>query len=323
MGKAMSKDTVIFGGDKNHKLAGFSSWPDAKKAVVDRIGPKQTPMWSQAEVALKTWAKEPAMADAYVKIGVIDGNLVLRAKSKHFLGDDERDAVLLKGYKLAVDAWAKAQSENVAEHKTGREIIAMELKGIKSRAEGYKLLKSMGVNDSQLGMLVSDNAVTKLLVAVRVPAEDIGGLVRGKLLLNEPMIIIDAIGRTDDAKLLVKLVQKLGLPASAINALAHGASAETVEDMLKDLGVPAKRAEAVSMILLDAETPQEKTNRKLRDMAGLDDIVKRLGKLGIKEATVRDWATGSGYSEDSIVDVIVAKGVDKAVAKKLAALLLP
>lgn len=324
MGKAMHKDTVIFGGDKTYKLSGFNSWSDAKKAVIEQIGPRQTPMWSQAETALKGWQKESALDDAYVKIGVVDGALVLRAKSKRFLGDEERDAVLLKGYKVAAVAWAKEQQEGTTKQLSGREIIVLELKDIKHRDDAYKVLKSLGVNDSQLAMLLDDVAVTKLLKALRVPDDDIPVIVRSKVLVNDPMVtLLAAIDRTSDGKMLSKLVQKLGVSASLLNGLAQGVSNEVVAKELVKLGVRPRRAEEVSMILLDAETPEEKTNRKLRDAAGVDEIIKRLVKLGIPQATAHDWGYGSGYSEDVIVDAVVAKGVDRSVARKIAQKLLP
>jgi hypothetical protein len=327
MGKTMNKDTVIFGGDKTRKLVGFSDWVEAKKAVVEQVGPRQSPMWSQAETALKAWQKEPAMADAYVKIGVIDGALVLRAKSKRFLGDEERDALLLKGYKIAAEAWAKEQQEGVSKHMSGREIIALELKDMKKREDAYKVLKSLGANDSQLAMLVTDVAVTKLLKALRVPEGDIPGIVRSKLLINDAQVaidaIIDAMNRTNDSKMLSKLALKLGVSADLLNGLAHGVSNEVVAKELVKLGVKARRAEEVSMILLDAETPDEKAKRKLRDAAGVDEIIKRLVKLGIPQATAHDWGYGSGYSEEVIVKAVVAKGVDRSVATKIAQALLP
>lgn len=327
MGKAMHKDAVIFGGDKTFKLSGFNSWGDAKKAVIEQIGPRQTPMWSQAEAALKNWQKESALEDAYVKIGVVDGVLVLRAKSKRFLGDEERDAVLLKGYKIAAEAWAKEQQGGSTQHLSGREIIARELKDIKKREDGYKVLKSLGVNDTQLELLLDDAAVTKVLKAVRVPEEDIPGIVRSKVLINDPVVtrnaLLAAIDKTNDGKMLSKLVQKLGISADLLNGLAHGVSNEVVAKDLEELGVKRRRAEEVSMILLDAETPKEKTNRKLRDAAGVDEIIKRLVKLGIPQATAHDWGYGNGYGEDVIIEAVMAKGVDRSVATKIARALLP
>jgi hypothetical protein len=327
MGKSMHKDDVIFGGDKTYKLNGFNSWSEAKKAVAEQIGPKQTPMWSQAESALKGWQKEDAMADAYVKIGVVDGVLLLRAKSKRFLGDEERDAVLLKGYKIAAAAWAKEQDQGTSQHLSGREIIARELKDVKKREDAYKVLKSLGANDTHLALLVDDAAVTKLLKAVRVPEDDIPGIVRSKVLINDPQVavnaLIAAIDRTNDGKMLSKLVQKLGVSASLLNGLAQGVSNEVVAKELVALGVKPRRAEEVSMILLDAETPDEKAKRKLRDAAGVDEIIKRLVKLGIPQATAHDWGYGSGYSEEVIVKAVVAKGVDRSVATKIAQALLP
>jgi hypothetical protein len=41
----------------------------------------------------------PKMKNGYVKVGLIDGALVLRCKEKKFLGDIEVDATLVTDYK--------------------------------------------------------------------------------------------------------------------------------------------------------------------------------------------------------------------------------
>lgn len=321
MGTAMGKEGVIFGGNHAQKLVGFSAWTAAKKAVADQVGPGQTCMWSAAESAVAKWKGEAVMADAYLKIGVVGHDLILRAKAKKFLGDDQRDVMLLKGYTLAAAEWKKRQQEQTSGHKTGREIIAEELGTIKSREQGYKILKSLGVNDSQLGMLTSDSAVKKLLTALKVDEHDIAKLVQGQLLINVKQQILDGLDATNDSKLLVKLALRLGLPAASINALAGGYSPEHLAKELVALGVKAGRAKQVSEILVDAETPEEKTNRKLSQSKDFEEVVKRLVKLGIPERTVRDWHDQS--SLEDIQEALEAKGVARHVAKALAERIAP
>lgn len=321
MGKAMAKEGIIFGGDHAQKLAGFSAWTAAKKAVADHVGPRQTCMWSAAEAAVGKWKDEAELADAYLKIGVIGQDLILRAKSKKFLGDEERDVVLLKGYTIAATEWAKSQQQPASGHMDVRATMVDALPHIRDREHGYKLLRVLGVKEAQLGLLVKDEAVKMLLTTLKLDERDIAKLVHSQLLINVKQQTLDAMDGTNDSKQLVKLALKLGLPAKSINALASGYSPEHLAKELVDLGMKSGRASQVSDILVDAETPEEKTNRKLSQTKDFEEVVKRLVKLGIPEKTVRDWHDMG--SLEVIQGVLESKGVARNVAKALAEKIVP
>jgi hypothetical protein len=113
MGKTMAKSTIIWGEQHSVSLARFSSAHMAQ--IIDlihkNIGPTQTIDHAAAQSAIRKAKGNPKMKNGYVKVGLIDGNLVLRCKEKKFLGDIEVDAVLAKSYRAKVAAWDSQKME--------------------------------------------------------------------------------------------------------------------------------------------------------------------------------------------------------------------
>lgn len=83
-------------------------WEKIKKAILDEVGdePIATPL-AGAKKAVDDAKKDKNLVKAYVKVGLVDGNMVLRIKDVRTLVDKEIDAVLVKQFKQKKDAHDK------------------------------------------------------------------------------------------------------------------------------------------------------------------------------------------------------------------------
>ncbi len=99
MGKSMDKSTVIYGASGSVGLSAVN-WDAVKQAILDEIGdePIGTPL-AGAKKVVEEAKKDKNLVKAYVKVGVVDGALVLRIKDVRTLVDKEIDTVLVKQWK--------------------------------------------------------------------------------------------------------------------------------------------------------------------------------------------------------------------------------
>ena len=114
MGKTMPKSTVIYGQQHAVRVAAFTGANLAAivSLVKDKVGPDVKINQSAINAAINQAKNHKKMKDAYVKIGVIDGDLILRCKEKKFFGDIEIDVVLVKGYKPKASKYEIVKLEN-------------------------------------------------------------------------------------------------------------------------------------------------------------------------------------------------------------------
>jgi hypothetical protein len=107
MGKTMDKSTVIYGANGSIGL-GSVNWDQIKKAILDEIGdePISTPLAGAKQTVDKA-KNDKTLVKAYVKVGIVDGNLVLRIKDVRTLVDKEIDTILVKQFKQKKEAHEK------------------------------------------------------------------------------------------------------------------------------------------------------------------------------------------------------------------------
>jgi hypothetical protein len=165
MGKTMPKSTVIYG--QQHAIAVSSFSGSHVNNIIallkDKVGPDvvdpiEGTLRTAINRAVNAAKSNKKMKDAYVKIGLIDGNLILRAKEKKFFGDIEIDEVLIKNYKpkasqyaikkveLEMAALEKAKEEQQKQERLKQEALEKE-KAEKERQE--RLHKVMNTPDDQ------------------------------------------------------------------------------------------------------------------------------------------------------------------------------
>ena len=110
MGKTMDKATVIYGANGNVGLSAVK-WGDVEEAILDQIGDEPiTSALNGAKRAVEDAKKDKTLDKAYVKVGIVDGNLVLRIKDVRTLIDKELDTLLIKQFKQKKEAYLKMKS---------------------------------------------------------------------------------------------------------------------------------------------------------------------------------------------------------------------
>lgn len=147
MGKTMKKSTIIWGEKHSVTLANFNDahLKDIEAIVRQQIGPRAAFARAAASKAIQQAKTNPKMKHAYVKVGLIDGAVVLRCKEKKFFGDIEVDATLVTDYKGKANAYIQ---EMLVEFEQEQERQRQELARLKSEEERQKRLKEvMGRKD--------------------------------------------------------------------------------------------------------------------------------------------------------------------------------
>lgn len=129
MGKAMAKSDVVYG---EQRAISVKSFNDAEvKNMVDairsKIGPKPVISLIQMRDALRKAQADPAFKDGRVKVGVIDGDLIWRAKEKNFTGAKELDAIVVKRYSAQLSAY-REELQAIANEKAKDRLEAERLK---------------------------------------------------------------------------------------------------------------------------------------------------------------------------------------------------
>jgi len=99
MGKAMDKATVIYGADQKVNLTNIN-WEEMQTAILEQIGdePIGTAV-AGAKKAVEEAKKDKKLQKPYVKVGLVDGSLVMRIKDPRPLIDKELDTVLGRQFK--------------------------------------------------------------------------------------------------------------------------------------------------------------------------------------------------------------------------------
>ncbi|MCC7359443.1 MAG: hypothetical protein IT317_08205 [Anaerolineales bacterium] len=149
MGKKMAKTSVIWGDKHAVTLAQFGSahMQAIQKEVRLHVGAKVPFPTATANQVINTAKTNPKMKNAYVKVGLVDGALVMRVKEKKFLGDVEADAVLVTNFKAKSEAF---RQEMLQQLTLEAETAKKELQKLKDEAERKKRLEEvMSRKDSE------------------------------------------------------------------------------------------------------------------------------------------------------------------------------
>src|SRR5436190_1660068 len=95
MGKTMDKATVIYGAKQNVNPTNIN-WEEVQRAILAEIGdePIGTAI-AGAKKAIEEAKKDKGLQKPYVKVGLVDGSLVLRIKDPRTFIDKEIDTVLV------------------------------------------------------------------------------------------------------------------------------------------------------------------------------------------------------------------------------------
>jgi hypothetical protein len=148
MGKTMDKATVIYGANGSIGL-GAVNWDQIKKAILDEIGdePISTPL-AGAKQSVEKAKNDKTLVKAYVKVGLVDGNLVLRIKDVRTLLDKEIDTILVKQFKQKKDAHEKMVALQAKGGVPGDKGVVVSLdpkdKVIKPSAESIATQRKLG-----------------------------------------------------------------------------------------------------------------------------------------------------------------------------------
>jgi hypothetical protein len=320
MGKAMDKKSVIYGESKSQPLSGWNRWTDVQTLVASKVGPKETIAWSTAKDVVAKAAKNPKMADAYIKIGVIGSDLVLRVKEKKFLGDIEEDAILLRGYVAKAEAWEKAEAEKTPMER-GREIVIDDLGKDRDRKSAWGNLRTLGASQAELDGLDSHDKVLALLDKLKIDRDRVMHLLTSSLLLSDRGHALAQLEIVDTPGKAMKLLEIIGVTRQQVDALSGGYSPELFAKDLQKLGVGPVTAARLSGMLVDAEAPSDKARRKLAAATDQKTAIKELAKLGIPVPTLQGWLSQSDL--DTVAAAITARGVADDEAKRVAALIVP
>ena len=118
MGKTMSKSTVIYG--QQHAVAVSSFNSSHVKQILnllrdqvgaDLVDPQVGTITRLINDAVGQAKSNKKMSTAYVKVGLVGSDLVLRCKEKKFFGDVEIDAILIKNYKPKAARYAEVKKK--------------------------------------------------------------------------------------------------------------------------------------------------------------------------------------------------------------------
>src|SRR4051812_1479910 len=104
MGKTMDKATVLYGANHNVNLTNIK-WDELQQAILAEVGdePLATPI-AGAKKVIEEAKKGKGLQKPYVKVGLVDGNLVLRIKDPRTFIDKEIDTILVKQFKQKKEA---------------------------------------------------------------------------------------------------------------------------------------------------------------------------------------------------------------------------
>lgn len=107
MGKAMDKSSVIYGGKTTVGLTSVN-WTEIERLILEQVGdePLATPL-AGARKAVDAAKKDKSLEKAYVKVGLVGKDLVLRIKDVRTLIDKEIDSILVKQFEQKRDAHQK------------------------------------------------------------------------------------------------------------------------------------------------------------------------------------------------------------------------
>jgi hypothetical protein len=186
MGKTMKKSTIIWGEKHSVTLANFndSHLKEIENLARQNIGPKAAFARAAAAKAVAQAKTNPKMKNAYVKVGLIDGALVLRCKEKKFFGDIEIDATLVTDYRAKSLAYMQVLMDEL-ERENERQ--RLELERITEEKERQKRLKEIMERKDKDGTSLRERL---LLAAQTAQKLGIGNYAQTKLQVQglKPMI---------------------------------------------------------------------------------------------------------------------------------------
>jgi len=105
MGKTMDPKSVIYGHDTKISPKEVK-WSEIENCIAQFVGPLSIPGLAKAKALVNECKDDKDFKKAYVKVGLIGSNLVLRVKVKGKLLDTERDEVLMPKFEDKKRAYA-------------------------------------------------------------------------------------------------------------------------------------------------------------------------------------------------------------------------
>jgi hypothetical protein len=158
MGKTMDKATVIYGADQKVNLTNIN-WEEMQTAILAQIGdePIGTAI-AGAKKAVDEAKKDKGLQKPYVKVGLVDGSLVMRIKDPRPLIDKELDTVLVRQFKQKKEAYQKMLGKTGGGSDKGV-VVSLDPKDdvIKDAAKSISTQRKMG-EDAPLRRMGEDYA---------------------------------------------------------------------------------------------------------------------------------------------------------------------
>src|SRR6476660_7079906 len=145
MGKTMDKATVIYGADQKVNLTNIN-WEEMQTAILAQIGDEPIGIAvAGAKKAVDEAKKDKGLQKPYVKVGLVDGSLVMRIKDPRPLIDKEIDTVLVRQFKQKKEAYQKMLGKTGGGSDKGV-VVSLDPKDkvIKDAAESVSKQRKMG-----------------------------------------------------------------------------------------------------------------------------------------------------------------------------------
>jgi hypothetical protein len=318
MGKKMEKNTILFGEKQSAPLNGFNAWPKLKAAIEERVGTGSAIDWHKGKEAVDQASKDPNMRDAYVKVGVIDKNLILRVKQKKFTGDQEYDGILIKAFTDKVTAYQR-QQQTLAK---GREILVDQLAAARSRKEAQDLLRDLGATPQDFADLGTSEDVYRIMRRLKVPDKVTAALLPKGLLFTDWGLGVRQVKTAKTAHEVSEGMKLAGLSNREISdVFENGVSDKTILATLDKLLLPEALARDLASRIIDMEPPPRVVAaRLLPRVTSRDQALVALKHLGFGPK-VKDWENG-GSAEGVAAALTAELALDNATANRIANLIL-
>lgn len=310
MGKKMKQTDVIYGASHSKPLKGWNDWTGVEELIRGNIGSKAKIDLPEGKQAIKKANGDDRMAKAYVKIGLIGNDLVLRAKANKFLGDVEYDAVLVRGYK-ALAAKYKGSAESIEDQ--GRVVVIDELKTAKTRNAVWSALQTLGASKAECAQLDSYDDAEKLFKKIKVDTAILKSLNSQRLLLSDKGHALIDLSSSGNRR---ELYQRLETCGAIKSELAKLDTRDALKKLCTKLGIGSDTTKwivAQSWALTDRGVALE----LLEKGPQMKDVWKLLRKTGMSPGNIRALFQ-NGVSIDAVSKKLVAAGLSKSAAGSLA-----
>lgn len=310
MGKKMKSTDVIYGASHSKPLKGWNDWVAVEELIRGNIGSKAKIDLPEGKQAIKKANGDDRMAKAYVKIGLIGNDLVLRAKANKFLGDVEYDAVLVRGYK-ALAAKYKGSAESIEDQ--GRVVVIDELRTAKTRNAVWSALQTLGASRTECAQLDSYEKAEKLFKKINVDKEILTSLNSRRLLLSDKGHALIDLSSSGNRRELFQRLETCGATKGELTKLD---TRDALKKLCTKLGISSDTTKwivAQAWALTDRGVALE----LLEKGPQMKDVWKLLRKTGMSPGNIRALFQ-NGASIDAVAKKLVTAGISKSSANSLA-----